>query len=608
MPIRAFNPKTDQLIKIRELGSDEKVLPIGSQMVNGIRTQSIGPSPLTTEQIRQGQVNELNAMAEQQQKAAPLSFQMPGGGIPSQGAEKDVVEAILATIMTLGLGNPATVSAAKGATGIGSKLINFLASRGPQIGGAAAGGALARMGQEAAEPSDQGLLKAGIKGAAEMGGAEMAGIAAAKGLQKLAAPVAKKVTAEGRALLEFAKKNKLFFGPSRVTDSMLARAVDGGNDAIVGGRLVNTYYRRTLVKRFNDLQRILPEEVGKVSENAAPMMRDTFQGLTGSIKTQAKALSNDFVTSIGNKEIKLTNWKPALKTIQAQTKSPAMKRWIGDELAQIGRGSTKTAEGLETSLRQISGIRVQGAERKFLTQMRDAIKADFSAAGANMSKLDAANKFFIRNKGLLSSRTAQRLNIAEGMSGFIPDNRMTVEVFRQGNEGLIKQFNELAASGEISPQLWSSFKAQNLSNMMYNASTDVPNMFGARFINGDKLLKMIADNESALKLAYKPETIDALKNLARIAKATAPDVQKLSQGYGRLFEGNTLAFGSALWHGSIGPTGIVLTQGGSAMLAKSLMNPNGLMKTWLTTGYKIPRAVNEFTKFGIKAGAANGNQ
>lgn len=576
MPVRKLKP--DEQIKVRVLPAEER-----------IPTSQIGPPTGGFEAF-------INQFSELEEEPRP-SFQMPRPGGLSPG-EQTGSEAVLGTLLSLGARRPVpggeAVSAARP---LAQRMMEFLGQTGKAAAGAGTGVGATRMGQEIAEGAPLGeAAQTGAKTGLEMAAAEMAGATLFKGLEKIAAPVARKITQEGKELLDFARRHKLSFQPSRVTDSMLSKAVEGGSDAFLAGRLTNDVMRRTAVKRFNQLQRALPEEVGRVRgvSEIAPLTRQAFTDVTGGIERQAKTLAGEFLETLpkgSETKVPIQEFKRLLKDIDKQAKSPALKRFISEELDSIGRNTVKTAENLETTMRQIGSARVSGVDRKYLTQMREAIKEAFQESGADMGKLEAANKFFAKNRGLLGTRTAKRLKTLEGKPGFIPDQAITVEVFKSGNEGLIKQLDELAKKGEFDPTLWNDLKAQNIANLLENSSKEVPGMFGTRFLDGNKLEKILASNQSIFKQAYSPETLKSLSNMAKIAKATADDVRILSGNRTlsttALAELNLGVGAGGMLTNVIGPSGIMLTQGLSIPMAHSLMNPNGVMKQWLTTGLPL---------------------
>jgi hypothetical protein len=54
------------------------------------------------------------------------------------------------------------------------------------------------------------------------------------------------------------------------------------------------------------------------------------------------------------------------------------------------------------------------------------------------------------------------------------------------------------------------------------------------------------------------------------------------------------------------PAGLLLGSGGSVVVAKSLMNPNGKMFKWLTTGFDAPVRTQEAVNFGGRLGFSSG--
>lgn len=481
------------------------------------------------------------------------------------------------------------------------------AARIPAAGlGGAAGGAMSEM-QANPQATPGSVGQAALQSGKEMSLAELGGAYLGPVIQKLAAPGAAAMTGAGKNLLEFAKKYKVPLSPTEVSPSVAGKITEATLDNFVPSRMVNDLYRKKALTRFNQLMTEIPSEVGQVrgSEQISLDMMDALDKVLIGTEKAAKASRESFLATVGpKKSLSVPATIEALKNASANAVDPAVERFVLAKLNKLGRNKTMTAEDLETTLSQLSKVRSKGDE-KFLEKIRTAIKKDFEMGGADMTKLDQSNELFRTKFGVLKGRTAKKLkaDVAQG----VEPTYLTENLFRDENSQLVAELEKQVTKGTLPKETWDALRAQNLANMIKNASRESPNYIGQMVIDGQKLERLIKTNQRMLKAVYKdsPGTLEALNNLATLAKASRSDVYKLEKGMGEAMKVQNLA--GIVAGGYANLPAMVSAIGGSMALAQSLMKPNGLMKTWLTTGFKNAGKVGaEAGKFTVRNALSGG--
>jgi len=482
----------------------------------------------------------------------------------------------------------------------------------PKIFGAGVGGGLGEAVGEATTEPDASLTDVGVAGAKGFGkfaAFEAGGLGAAKILGKVLKPVAGKMSDAGKALIEFTKREKLPLAPSAALPGTFNRVMEGGSELFAPGKLVNQHFRKKMAIGINRLINEVPESVGQIrgAEESANIARQAFTELVEGTERQAKTLANNFLSSVPEggiaAQVPIKTFKPLLNNIKVQAKSRALKNFVETELEQIGKGVTKNATDLETSMRQLGGINIRGVDRKFITQLRNAIKQDFGNAGADMQLLDDANRFFQKSRGLTASRVAKQIKINPDRPGGIPNTKLTVRVFNSGNEGLVKSLRE-----NLPKDVYDDFAAQNLANMFDNFTVPSEKLPMVRILS-PRWAKAYKDIRPVFEAGYDPQTIQALDNLAAFVEKTSADVAKFEKfSVGELAKLTELNVGAGIGAHFAGGSGLVIVPAGvSPFMARSLMAPNGLMKKWLTTGLlqsAVPVA-QEGVRLGARAIAAD---
>ncbi len=456
------------------------------------------------------------------------------------------------------------------------------------------GGFLGRTtGELQRNPEDiKGALGSGVESAAQMATAEMGGQTAINALGRLGGFASKKLSTGAKELAEFARSKGVPLSPSAVSPTLTRKAIEGGTDAFLPSRLVNDSYRKNAVIRFNQLMTEIPEEVGKVRGNA-DITRDALSYLDDALigkEKLAKKTTEEFIEGIGRETpVRVDTTLQALKKAKESAADDSVIRFVEKKLEQFGKGSV-SAENLETALRQVGKTGAK-SDQKFLDSIRKAIKEDFARSGADVAKLDESTDLFRESFGALKGQLAKKLK-ADISKGIEPTG-LTEKLFRNENEQLLSSLKK-----GMPVELWDDLRAQNLSNMIYNSSTESKRLMGMRLIDGNKLEKIVKVNEQMLKKNYGNHVVKSLLNLSSLAKASAQGVQKFEGGIGETNKFFNLSGLSGAVYAE--PFTAVSSTASTMLLSKSIMNPNGVMNRWLTTGLGEP---GQLTQQGLKLGS-----
>lgn len=468
---------------------------------------------------------------------------------------------------------------------------SFFTKNAAKVGAAGTGGAVGETSADVVQGNEIDPSQV-AQTAAEYGAAELGGEVVSKVAGKVLAPAANAISDQSKKLLAFAKKEKIPISAGALVPGMTEKIIQGSTDNFIPSRLVNQHYRGKLITRMNELMGEIPERAGQVlgKEESSLITTEAFKTAVNTKKAKGKRLRTEFLETIGPATVvPVKNTEALLKKISPQVKDPALREYIERELADTTKG-TKTAEMLDQSLNQISSVRAKGADKKYLTEIRQAIQDDFKAVGADIEKLSNANNFFAMNAELTDSPIAKKL-----MDGNLTSQQMTAQIFKAGNESFIKKLGK-----ELQPETWNSLKAQNLANLLENYSTQSDKVPGARILDkGDQLVKWIENNKSMLKEAYDPQTVEALENFSQLAKASKGEAVKYGNDMSNF--GAMANLGGLSGGAYFEPTTLMVSTPALMWVSKSMMDPNGIIKQWLTTGIKGGEKIGEAAKLGGRA-------
>lgn len=562
-------------------------------------------------------------------KASELAKSFLDKGITSKHAQQVATEnlpmiaATAASIMAPQIALPAWAAR----LGLVGRAISPAVTNAPKIAAAFAGGAAGGSAQEAMRegpnltslitgnskpaPTPASILMAGLESGKDMAISELAGSYIGPMINKVLRPGASAMTPESAEALKLARENNLPISPATVAPSLTTKTIQGALDNFTPSKLVNDAYRKKAVSDFNRIAAELPEKEGvgqvlgngQIKEQIVGVLDDVLGGKSKGLMGAGKAEREAWLASIGSKgkktAIDLTSTLPVLKSVKANAVDESLRSVVVTKLDELKRAKSLTAENLDTFMSQIGGTKVKNrADNKFLTEIKEAIKKDFEAAGADMTKLSESGQTFSEAFAATSGKAAKQLkaDLAKGQDPTF----LTERLYRPESSALLH-----SVKSRLPKEVSDSLDAQALSNMINNSTKDGP-VYGMRVLDGNKLEKILDANMSVLKKNYSASTIQAMQNLVKLAKAGTQDVAKLGTSKGELLTGAATLGGIAksIAGGTASGTLPIVIGGsiGSMAIASSMMRPNGLVNRWLTTGASdtASKFAQEAARLGIR--------
>lgn len=521
------------------------------------------------------------------------------------------IGATVGSVLAPQIGVPAAVARFGPAA---AKLLGPIVSNAPRVLAAGAGGAAGGAGREAIanpEASMGDIAGAALESGREMAAAEAGGIMAIGALNKILSPGVKTITEEGKKLLKFAKANKLPLKPSAVAPSWTAKTAEATADAFLPSRVVKQFQNKKIA---NVLTTSTPEannliaKVTQVHGASSPGMDKTIRSSTKAIKLglekwqpKVEAKYDTFLKAIGGKERwtdypKLREAMDAIKSTEGALTAGAddvttkfIDAFQGKYSGQI------SADDLYNQYKRLGHIK--GADKRNLGLLRDAFKAEFDdlakATGDDAAKLlNEANKEYILGKKYFKNNRI----VNQIAKGELPDNQVTVRLFRDGEYGTLKQLE-----ANIPKEHFEDLLRLNLENMVQNSSAPGANPF-VQILDGNKLLKWIDRNPKTIGL-YPKETQEALRNLALYAKYHAPEALSGTKDFVSAMTSaaaKTGAVGGALKYmgADMSGGGVIVSSAAAPALAWDLMRPGGWTRAWLTGTRQLGPAAQEGLKVG----------
>lgn len=518
----------------------------------------------------------------------------------------EVIAATAASMIAPPLAAPAAVSR----LGFAAKLVKPVITNAPKVAAATAAGGAGGVVKEALndpEATLDSLIEQGTRSAVEMGTSEVAGIAGAGLLSKVLAPGAKTLTEQGKKLIQFAKEHKLPLKPS-VSPSLTSKVMEGATDGFLPSRIVKQFSNKKIA---NVLSTSTPDANNLIA-NVTKVYGENSPGLDKTIRSAGKALEDAlaeltpraeakygaFTTAIGGRD-RWTGY-PKLKEVLENIKTAEADLVGGRDEVTVGFASNFlgkykeqiSAEDLYKQYKRLSHLK--GANRRNLGLLRDAFKEEFQdlaakTGGDAMKLLKEANIEYALGKGLKDPRGV----VKKIVDGKIPDNQVTVNLFRDSQYGTLKQIE-----ARVPKKTFQNLQRLNLETLIQNSS--VKSDF-VSVLDGEKLLTWINKNPKTFGM-YPAETQEALRNLGLYAKLHRSEAIAGTKGFGEIIEQTAIrtSLGGAALFGTTGIPGVVVSSVAAPALAYSMMRPNSVINKWLVRGEIGPfaKGVNEGLKLG----------
>jgi hypothetical protein len=481
------------------------------------------------------------------------------GIVPKTSPKESTLKGLTRTFLREGL--PFAGALGGGAIGLAGGPAGVVAGAGLGAAGMKAGAQSIEdllLGQAPGEQPQTMLQKAGdvamtgISAAAGEGGGQVF----AKGVEKVLAPVAGKVTASGRALLDTLNKKNMPVSPDVITDAPLTRWVRKLLDVPgTPGNFAANRQRGKLAKVIMDARNEFIEDTLKMPKASREVAAE--------LKAVETAAYDDVAKMAGGKETRY-----AVKNLQEFLNNDALKLTGSSELKDVlVKARKEIAESGTLDFGMIQDLMAKkyknfgklGEEQKWVREaLKSALEKDIAvineatdnavkfaqdkAKQATINKATANASVYIES--LLSKATKYDINTGE--TTFHP------AIFKDTIDKAIPMLKKRLPYGKAGEEKIRLI--QKFADEMMGLSTDLSRKAATPKLN---MFEKLATGSGALAFAgYNPATAAAIS----------------------------------------------VPAGFQAVLANSMMKPNGVVKKWLTTGIKSP-LIEEMTRAGAKGAA-----
>jgi len=477
-------------------------------------------------------------------------------------------------------------------SGLGTLALSWLGPPGMVAGGGAGGMIGEHLKQMVTgEQAPQRTIQQGQIGAASELGGPLVG-AAFKPFAGRVGPAA------GRAI-DILKQRKLPVSPSSVAPSAPARMFEFVSDWFPTGTLWNQVKRNQLKRGLQRMhQEVLSDLPMRPPRSVAG--EAIFQGIkeakTG-LAAQTRSAYRLWENAIQGRNVPMPN---TLKLVSKYKDATTDSKLRGLLEMYARKGGTWTADEIDMFQKQLWGTTYKkGGLRHVGKEIKDAMMSDLKKYSPELSDLlqkakdqSSLQKTFLTNpkvKDILAKHRRDPLHVIN--ETFDPRN---FEALADIKKAVDKKTWDTARFGFIEDMFERSTVQDEIRGNVFNP--------GAFVKNFEKHAESIAK--------ILPEDYQQLRDFVLVLKAAIPDITKGTQKnvLSRLATGagatGSIGGASYLFGGGAPSTGVIAVPATfSWAAAKSLMNPKGWLKTWLTTGAEglVPEVIRQAPRLGGRA-------
>ena len=277
----------------------------------------------------------------------------------------------------------------------------------------------------------------------------------------------------------------------------------------------------------------------------------------------------------------LSKAEDALKGVDVSSTSRFSKLKV--EPAKSDYQNFWTADAVDTFQKQIWsktwGKEVDGG--KLLAALKKDLGPEMSAV---LEDAKAASK--------LARAFAKNDTVRQVMRKYATDPEAAVRaMFRTGNMDDIN-----VIKGVLDKETWDIARSRFIENL-FDASTEITGT--QRAFNPQKFVKLFDKYKRQINQVM-PEKFDHLEKFANLSKASVTDLNKMTMNQ-FTSDWQKVAGLGIIAGGATGNAVVVVPAGFSFLASKSIMNPSGWMKKWLTEGMTISpsRAIKRGAKTNV---------
>lgn len=442
--------------------------------------------------------------------------------------------------------------------------------------------------------------QAGITGAAS----EAAGGAIFKGVEKVLAPGAAGMTAEGKALFESAKKQDLPLSPDVFTKSKFTKSVVKIMDEIPPGNWSMAKKRADLATKLTQARhQFITDTLDMPGPGQVDALRKQTKELYSQVAVQA---GDDAAYSMPNlltwlqKNIDNPDIKASRQTYDNLTRAyselkPTATVAVTDATTEAAPAWTEFLKGkMGPAMKEYGNhgdaIRALSAEYKQLKETGKAVVSETPKVSGKLPFTDINNLLARAWSGKYEKLTPAQINTFAALKNALDADVQLIEQ-QSGNTvyTALQLARKSAKSGAIA-------KNSDYIEGILRRATDYDT---GREVYIFKPLKYKAELEKAMPRLQRmfskdPEKIELLKKFSAQMEGASTDISRLSQ-----FKAPGLLEKGAGAGAVFFQPWLAVPAGFDVFMAHSLMNPKGWMKQWLTEGVAAG-AGTRLTKEAVK--------
>lgn len=404
-------------------------------------------------------------------------------------------------------------------------------------------------------------------------------------------------TADQLAALKAVEKYDIPLSPKNITPSFAAKAYQIATDYFPTGRFWASLKRAEIPEAIMNMKNDVYSALKRVSEPTETIKAEVQKGISDIVTGYEKTASEGYKQLVpqlekGGKEtvmgvpselifdrteapVKI----PMTETIKYMQNEklhvPKDAKSFFNEFLQKSRGSEWDAKSIDLFQSQ-AYKRIKGFKGTYYDLM-DAMKRDIKnwdaeVGGKAVEYLEQGKKNF-REAAILEENPIVR-------------NFMALDKWQ--NPNMVTAFSRatveeaLQVKKQVSPQTWEMMKTnlmQELSDKATVKGIESPNAAFAPGVWADSFYKM----EPKIKALF-PNEYNTWRDMANVFRLAAEDMLKAKRGEG-WWMGSAIIGGLTVWQ----PV-IAVPAGFSFMVSKSLMNPHGWLRKWVSRerGSKLP--------------------
>ena len=379
----------------------------------------------------------------------------------------------------------------------------------------------------------------------------------------------KTLTADTEEITALAKEKGLPLSASAITPTKTAKAFEWVGESLPTGKGWATLKRQQLQE---GLTKMMDETVGGLPANADKFDAGISLGkglkeAKGNLRAREKAAYGKWEEALGDTPKIMDNTTQLIGEIK-DTVSGDTRAWLE---AYAKKGTEWTPADIDAFQKQIwSKIGTKGQEGG---KLFEALKKD---VGPELTPLLEGAK----EQGKLLRAFNANDTVRQVLRKYSQDPEQAIRAaFRTGNLDDIK-----IVKGALDKDTWDIARSRFVENL-FDASTEINGV--QKTFNPQKFSDIFSKYQRQIQQVM-PEKYDDLNKFAKLSKASVADINKINMS--QITKNWQTAATGGLGYGTLtGNPAIIVPAGFSFAITKSIMNPKGWLKKWLTEGLELPR-------------------